>query len=107
MSMTERCRITTPLSPQSSFVQLQAMSPEERKIYDLVLRRFLAALLPAAVFREVSLTGEAAGEEFTAGAENLVLPGWREAYEEPVEERRRRRTPLKIRIFPGYRKGSG
>ena len=72
--------------PTEQFVQLQAMSPEERKIYDLVLRRFLAALLPAAVFREVSLTGEAAGEEFTARGRNLVLPGWREAYEEPVEE---------------------
>ena len=72
--------------PTEQFVQLQAMSLEERKIYDLVLRRFLAALLPAAVFREVSLTGEAAGEEFTARGRNLVLPGWREAYEEPVEE---------------------
>ena len=72
--------------PTEQFVQLQAMSPEERKIYDLVLRRFLAALLPAAVFREVSLTGEAAGEEFTARGRNLVLPGWREAYEDPVEE---------------------
>lgn len=33
--------------PTEQFVQLDHMSSEERKIYDLVVRRFLAVLYPA------------------------------------------------------------
>lgn len=68
--------------PTEQFVQLQAMSPEERKIYDLVVRRFLAVLLPASIFEETRLTAEAAGEQFDARGKTVISEGWREAYEE-------------------------
>ena len=43
--------------PTEQFVQLEHMSNEERKIYDLVVRRFLAVLSPACEYEEISLTG--------------------------------------------------
>ena len=42
------------------------MSNEERKIYDLVARRFLAVLYPACEYEETTLIGEIAGEQFFA-----------------------------------------
>lgn len=72
--------------PTEQFVQLQAMSPEERKIYDLVVRRFLAVLLPASIFEETRLTAEAAGEQFDARGKTVISEGWREAYEEEDAE---------------------
>lgn len=67
--------------PTEQFVQLGALSSEERKIYDLVVRRFLSVLLPPCVTEETELTGELAGELFTARGQRVLAPGWREAYE--------------------------
>ena len=72
--------------PTEQYVQLTAMSPEERKIYDLVVRRFLAVLLPPCVYEENSITAEAGGELFLARGKTMLEEGWRAAYEEQPEE---------------------
>ena len=72
--------------PTEQYVQLTAMSPEERKIYDLVVRRFLAVLLPACVYEECFLTAEAGGEPFAARGKTMLSQGWRAAYEVQPEE---------------------
>ena len=66
--------------PTEQYVDLLHMTAEERKIYDLVVRRFLAALYPPAVQRETVLEGEIAGETVTARIKVMVSPGWREVY---------------------------
>ena len=72
--------------PTEQYVQLTAMSPEERKIYDLVVRRFLAVLLPACVYEECFLTAEAGREPFAARGKTMLSQGWRAAYEVQPEE---------------------
>ena len=67
--------------PTEQFVQLQHMTVEERKIYDLVVRRFLAVLLPAAEYDETVITAEIGGQRFTARGKVMRSQGWREAYE--------------------------
>ena len=57
------------------------MTVEERKIYDLVVRRFLAVLLPAAEYDETVITAEIGGQRFTARGKVMRSQGWREAYE--------------------------
>ena len=52
--------------PTEQFVDLQTMTNEERKVYDLVVRRFLAVLLPAFEYDQTVFTGGLAGESFTA-----------------------------------------
>ena len=42
------------------------MTNEERKIYDMVVRRFLSVLYPPAVYEQVNMEGTAAGETFAA-----------------------------------------
>ena len=49
---------------QNSFVQLDHMTNEERKIYDMVVRRFLAVLYPASQYEQVTMEAKAAGENF-------------------------------------------
>ena len=44
--------------PTEQFVDLTHMTNEERRIYDLVVRRFLAVLYPAAEYEETSMTAE-------------------------------------------------
>ena len=67
--------------PTEQFVQLDHMTNEERKIYDMVVRRFLSVLYPPAVFEQVSMEGTAAGENFAASGRIIKSAGWREVYE--------------------------
>ena len=75
--------------PTEQFVQLEHMTGEERKIYDLVIKRFLAALYPPAEFEEIKITAVIEGETFTAKGRKVLKEGWREVYsqeEDPDEE---------------------
>ena len=49
----------------------------ERKIYELVVRRFVAAFLPASETQVDTLTFTVAGETFVAVTRTLLAPGWR------------------------------
>lgn len=66
--------------PTEQFVQLEHMSNEERKIYDMVVRRFLAVLSPACEYEETSIKATIGKETFTARGTILKVPGWRKAY---------------------------
>ena len=68
--------------PTEQFVQLEHMTNEERRIYDLVVRRFLAVLYPPFEYEQTSLKAEAGGEIFTAKGKIVKNPGWKAAYEE-------------------------
>ena len=72
--------------PTEQFVQLDHMSSEERKIYDLVVRRFLAVLYPPCEYEQIKLTGTCAGEKWTAGSRMMKEAGWQQAYESEWEE---------------------
>ena len=63
-------------------MQLSALSNEERRIYDLVVRRFLAVLLPPCVYEETVIRASIEKECFTARGKRMVEKGWQEAYED-------------------------
>ena len=67
--------------PTEQFVQLDHMTNEERKIYDMVVRRFLAVLYPASQYEQVTMEAKAAGETFAASGKVIKNLGWREVYE--------------------------
>jgi DNA topoisomerase-3 len=50
---------------------------DDRRIYDLVARRFLGAFYPPALWEKVERTTVVAGEHFETSARALVEPGWR------------------------------
>lgn len=72
--------------PTEQFVQLEHMSNDERKIYDLVIRRFLAVLSPACEYEEISLTGMIGNETFRAKGSQILKAGWREIYDADWED---------------------
>ncbi len=61
--------------------------PEKHaKIYDLIVRRFLATLLPEAVVEEKKGIIEVNGVPFEVKGKVLVFPGWMEVYPVSIEE---------------------
>ena len=67
--------------PTEQFVQLDHMTNEERKIYDMVVRRFLSVLYLPFIYEQVSMEGLAAGELFAASGKVVKSAGWKEMYE--------------------------
>lgn len=66
--------------PTEQFNNLSALSNEERKLYDLIVRRFLALFLPPCRFDQVQVTLDISGERFHASGSVMKEPGWKEAY---------------------------
>lgn len=67
--------------PTEEFVQLEHMSNDERKIYDLVIRRFISILYPAFEYEQTTLKASAAGQAFTAKGKIILSPGWKAIYD--------------------------
>ena len=79
------------------------MSNEERKIYDMVVRRFLAVMYPAYEYEESVLTGEVAGEHFYARGTRSLHMGWKAVYENQSEDEEE--EELKRQNLPVMQKG--
>lgn len=72
--------------PTEQYVQLDHMTNEERKIYDLVVRRFLSVLYPPFEYEQTTLRGRVAGETFAAKGKIVKEAGWKTVYEYEEEE---------------------
>lgn len=91
--------------PTEQFVQLDHMTNEERKIYDLVVRRFLSVLYPPFIYEQVSMEGRAGGETFAAGGKVVKSRGWKEVYENQEEEEETEDGELKDQRLPKLDQG--
>ena len=56
------------------------LSEPEQKLYDLVVRRFLAVFYPAAEYRVTTRITEVSGHQFKTEGRVLVEPGWLAVY---------------------------
>lgn len=67
--------------PTEQFVQLDHMTVDERRIYDLVVRRFLAVMYPPYEYEQTSLIAKIGKETFLAHGNIVRHQGWKAAYE--------------------------
>jgi len=90
--------------PTEQYVQLDHMTNEERKIYDLVVRRFLAVLYPPFEYEQTDLKLSVNGENFVAKGKVVKSSGWKEIYENEEEESDDQ--DLKEQNLPDLKKGT-
>jgi DNA topoisomerase-3 len=74
--------------PTRAAHDLAKMSDDDRRIYDMVARRFLAVFHPEAVFENTRLETTVAEYVFRTRGRLLLEPGWRGVYGEEAEESR-------------------
>lgn len=72
--------------PTEQKVFLSDLSDKERKIYDLVVKRFLSVLLPPFEYVQTSIKAEIEGETFIAKGNKVVSLGWKESYKDLDDE---------------------
>jgi DNA topoisomerase-3 len=68
--------------PTNSTHTLGKLSDDDRRIYDMVARRFLAVFHPEAVFENTKVETTVAGHVFRTRGKVLLVPGWRSVYGE-------------------------
>jgi len=71
--------------PTNSPQTIDKLSDDDRRIYDLVTRRFLAVFHPEAVFENTRVETTVAEHIFRTRGRILVVPGWRGVYGEQAE----------------------
>ncbi|SER89722.1 DNA topoisomerase-3 [Gracilibacillus ureilyticus] len=72
--------------PTEQPVYLSNLNEQERKIYDLVIKRFLAVLLPPFQFEHIQLRAEIDRETFTASGKNVIDQGFKAVYDQSSED---------------------
>jgi DNA topoisomerase-3 len=72
--------------PTEQTVLLNALNTDERKLYDLIVRRFISLFYPPARFDQVSVTVQIAGETLHAKGTTIKDAGWRAVYDGQVME---------------------
>jgi DNA topoisomerase-3 len=72
--------------PTEQRVAPAALSPDEKRLYDLIARRFLAAFYPDAALERTTILTEVEGECFTTRGTVVLAAGWREV-DPPGRER--------------------
>jgi len=84
------------------------LSEAEQKIYDLVVRRFMAVFFPSAEFLVTTRISESVGHSFKTEGKVLVKPGWlaiygKEAAEEVADAKEGDKGQSLVPVKPGER----
>ncbi len=72
--------------PTEQTVLLAELNDKERKIYDLVVKRFLAVLYPPHEYEQTKITAEIGGHIFTASGKRISKQGWKEVYDHRYQD---------------------
>ncbi|CAG7839357.1 DNA topoisomerase 3 [Clostridium haemolyticum] len=83
---------------------LSSLSDSERKIYDLVVKRFLAVLYPPFEYEQTTIKAKIGEEYFIAKGKIVLSQGWKEVYSNVFEEDDLE-GELKEQILPSINKG--
>lgn len=72
--------------PTEERVQLSELNDRERKIYDLVVKRFLAVLYPPFEYIQITIKAQVGNEIFIAKGKRTINEGWKEVYSYNYED---------------------
>ncbi|WP_312563373.1 DNA topoisomerase III [Anaerospora sp.] len=90
--------------PTEQTVVLTALSEKERKIYDLVVKRFLSVLYPPFEYEQTTIKATIGGQNFIARGKTIIAMGWKEIYQNETEEDEGKED-IKEQLLPSLRKG--
>ncbi|MER1959391.1 MAG: DNA topoisomerase III [Solibacillus sp.] len=90
--------------PTEEYVNFSAFSDKERKIYDLVVKRFLAVLFPAHEYEQLTVQATIGSEKFIARGKTVVTMGWKEVYSNRFDDEESNED-VKEQLLPRLEKG--
>ncbi|QNO15090.1 DNA topoisomerase III [Alkalicella caledoniensis] len=72
--------------PTEEYVNLTALNDKERKIFDLVVKRFFAVLYPPFEYEQTTISAKVNSEIFTAKGKMVISQGWKEVYDNSFDD---------------------
>ncbi|WP_110928253.1 DNA topoisomerase III [Bacillus massiliglaciei] len=90
--------------PTEGYVNYSSFSDKERKIYDLVVKRFFAVLLPAHEYEQVTVQALIGDEKFIAKGKTVLHAGWKEVYGHYADEEEASEE-IKEQLLPQIKQG--
>jgi DNA topoisomerase-3 len=72
--------------PTEEPLYITKLSDSERKIYDLVVKRFFAVLYPPFEYIQTTIKGQIGSETLTAKGQIIISYGWKEIYNNDMDE---------------------
>ena len=89
--------------PTEEKPNLSNLSSEERKIYDLVVKRFLSVLLPPFEYVQTTIEGKVENERFIAKGKVISSKGWKKLYDKLDDDSSE--EDIKEQVLPNVKKG--
>ncbi|KMJ59274.1 DNA topoisomerase III [Bacillus sp. LL01] len=90
--------------PTEQAVLLSKLSDKEYKIYDLIVKRFLAVLLPPFLYEQTNITASIGAEQFVAKGKTVISQGWKEVFSS-MEEQEDGSDGFTDQLLPSLNKG--
>lgn len=84
-------------------VQPQGLSDMEKRVFDLIARRFIAVFYPDCKFSTTTVIGEADQIEFKVTGKQILEPGWRVIFAKDVPEEGKENEEESV--LPAFNKG--
>lgn len=84
-------------------VQPQGLSDMEKRVFDLIARRFIAVFYPDCKFSTTTVIGEADRIEFKVTGKQILEPGWRVIFAKDVPEEGKENEEESV--LPAFNKG--
>jgi len=81
------------------------ISLEEKKIYDLIVRRFIAVFYPECKISTTTVLGKVDKLIFKASGKQLISPGWRIVYDDLKEDTANKKSTEEDKILPLFEEG--
>lgn len=85
-------------------MNFSAFTDKERKIYDLVVKRFLAVLFPAHEYEQLTVQAQIGNEKFVARGKTVLNAGWKEVYANRFDDEEST-DDVKEQLLPRLEKG--
>ena len=92
------------LIPTEQQVIISTLGNNERKIHDLIVKRFLAVLYPPFEYEQTTIKAKISDEIFIAKGKRVIYSGWKEVYENYVEEEESKEE-IPEQVLPAIQKG--
>jgi len=104
--LVDEARVTDhhAILPTEEPMETKQLTPEERNIHGLIVRRFMAVLSAPFEYEDVRIDLLVGGETFTAKGKTVLEPGWKAVSSEPLVHEEEE-DDEKEQILPSLQKG--
>ena len=76
----------------------------EKRVFDLIVRRFIASFYPDCKVSTTTVMGEAGGIEFKTSGKQILEPGWRTVFTQSIESKDEKEADEE-QVLPAFVKG--